>query len=320
MGVSKYACSCAHLWKEFRSPIFSLEEPPVSAHVVVDVEDPSKATDEFRACGPAGGVLDVKQTFGVCGDGVPYLSIFIKSITCAWAIAVLGQSIAKQTHPEFWIALLSYWGWIVTNLYFLCSIACTLFLSRSQFRQQGQSSAGWLPNLTWSLFAMALPAEILICILYWVLDYDGNLDYVRVMVHGGGILLIIVDGVVVNRIPIRAKQLIFSELLSVTWIIWSIIHDLAGIGNPNRNDGDPDTDDDSIYGAISWKNSTTSAVVLSVAVVLVVNPLLFLLCRFITRLPPRRLLLEVSANEKAMAIELPGDDTSGSATADVRVN
>ena len=59
---------------------------------------------------------------------------------------------------------------------------------------------------------MVLPAEILICILYWYLEFDGSIDYVNVMSHGGGILLIIFDGIVVNRIPIRAKQLIFVEL------------------------------------------------------------------------------------------------------------
>ena len=152
MGVSTNVCSCARLWKEFRSPIFSLEEPLVGTRIVADIlEDPSRATDEVRACGPVtvGGVLDVKQTFGVCGDRVPYLAIFIKSIIFAWTISVWAQSIADETHPTFWFAYLTNWGWIVTNLYFLCSIACTLSLSRSKFRQQGRSSAGWLPNLTW---------------------------------------------------------------------------------------------------------------------------------------------------------------------------
>ena len=89
MGVSTNVCSCAaHLWKEFRSPIFSLEERLVETRTVADIEDPSRATDQVRACGPVGGVLDVKQTFGLCGDRVPYQAIFIKSIIFAWTISI----------------------------------------------------------------------------------------------------------------------------------------------------------------------------------------------------------------------------------------
>ena len=38
-------------------------------------------------------------------------------------------------------------------------------------------------------------------------------------------------------------------------------------------------DDNSIYGALGWKNNTTTAIITSVLVLLIGNPVIFLLCR-----------------------------------------
>ena len=107
------------------------------------------------------------------------------------------------------------------------------------------------------------------------------------MVHGGALALVAIDAFLLNRTPLRMKQFVWFELFSICYILWTVIHAYSGIGNP-YNDG-VDKSDDAIYESLAWKNDTTRAVIMSVGVVFVANPIVFLFCRFVSRLPPRRL-------------------------------
>ena len=98
-------------------------------------------------------------------------------------------------------------------------------------------------------------------------------------------VLIMIDGFLLSRLPLRMKQFIFSEIFAFLYQLWSVIHAFSGIGNPWRAEDD---DDDALYDSLAWKNNTVFAVVMSVAVLLVFNPIIFLLCRAVSRLPPRR--------------------------------
>ena len=111
------------------------------------------------------------------------------------------------------------------------------------------------------------------------------------MVHGAGILPLLLDGLVMNRVPLRMKQFIFFESFSFVYLVWNGVHALLGIGNPGSNGGTDDTDDDAIYASLNWRNRTTYAVILSFAVLFVVNPVCFLVCRAVTLLLPRRIVM-----------------------------
>ena len=144
--------------------------------------------------------------------------------------------------------------------------------------------------------AIAVPAEVMITILYWVLEFDGTVEYVSVMVHGGGMVLIIIDGFFLSRLPLRMKQFILSEMFSFLYVLWNVIHGFSGIGNPYADDGTQS--DDAIYDSLAWKNNNKSAMILSVGILLVGNPIIFLLCRAVSRLPPRRLCGEGEGQQR----------------------
>ena len=127
-----------------------------------------------------------------------------------------------------------------------------------------------------ALFAIALPVEIMITILFWVLEFDGEVKYISVMVHGGGMALIVIDGFLLSRIPLRMKQFLLFQTFTILYLIWNVVHAYSGIGNP-YNDGESQ-DDDAIYASLAWKNNTMGAAILSAGIVCVANPVLFLLC------------------------------------------
>ena len=110
--------------------------------------------------------------------------------------------------------------------------------------------------------------------------------YVEVMLHGGGAALIIIDGFLLNRIPLRMKRLIISEMYGAIFVLWTVIHAFSGIGNPRRDD------DDAIYDVLPWKNDPGKAVMYMVVILFVVNPTIFLLCWAVSRSLPKRLCVQ----------------------------
>jgi hypothetical protein len=137
------------------------------------------------------------------------------------------------------------------------------------------------------MFAIVLPAEIVIAGLYWSLLFSGYSSYQNIMLHGVGVVLILIDGFIINRTPLRMKQFVLYEAFSLAYTLWSIIFTFSDLTNPWQDAGYQD--DDAIYPPLRWKTNTTSVIVLCVILLLIVNPAVFLICRWISRVLPKRL-------------------------------
>ncbi|KAL7518710.1 hypothetical protein ACHAWX_003520 [Stephanocyclus meneghinianus] len=255
------------LRRELTSPMFDLIEPP-------------KNEGDTALC-----LIDVSKTFS---PRPRCLSIAAKVFLTAWAIAIMALSIEQTQFESFWLAYLTHWGWTVTVAYFVFSLCTAFYWRNCEPDDDAGGSCGILVKITWSLFAIALPAEVVICLLFWVLEFDGTVRYVSMMVHGVGIILIVIDGLIVNRIPLRMKQFFLFEGFSALYLLWSIAFSFSGLGNPYKESGAQD--DDAIYSSMRWKTDTASAVTVAALALLVANPIVFLLCRAVSRLPPRRLV------------------------------
>lgn len=285
-----FAC-CSAIGREFRSPMFDLAERrrrddapsndgDDSAAVLSSSNDPSEEE----------AIMDVVRTFSPRPRAA---YIFAKVFIAAWIVSIMASSITKATHSSFWMAYLTHWGLVVTAAYALMSVFVAAYFAMRPPENPGAPEGGklLLVKITWALFAIALPGEIVITILFWVLEFDGTVRYVSVMVHGGALVLVAIDGFLLSRIPLRMKQFFLYESFSVIYILWSVIHAYSGIGNP-YNDG-VDKTDDAIYDSLAWKNNVANAAILSVGVVFVFNPIVFLFCRAVSRMFPRRLIEEV---------------------------
>lgn len=119
------------------------------------------------------------------------------------------------------------------------------------------------------------------------------------MLHGVGSLLLIADGNIINRIPLRMKQIILFEALAFAYVVWSLIFSYSDLTNPWQEAGYQD--DDAIYPPLRWKTNTGMVIVLCVILMCVVNPIVFLICRWISRLLPKRL---AEVEEKTGDVEL----------------
>jgi len=256
-----------------------------------DLSEPPKNEGDTAA-----SLIDVSRTFS---PRPRCLSIAAKVFLTAWVIAIMALSIEQTQFENFWLAYLTHWGWTVTVAYFLFSLGTACYLSKFALANGVDRICGVLVKITWGLFAIALPSEVIICLLFWFLEFDGSVQYVSLMLHGIGILLIAIDGFLINRIPLRMKQFFLFEAFAAIYLIWNIVFSFSGLGNPYRESGAQD--DDAIYSSLRWKTNTASAVTTAVLVLVVANPILFLLCRAVSRLPPRRL---VTTETKSGEIEL----------------
>lgn len=117
-------------------------------------------------------------------------------------------------------------------------------------------------------------------------------------------IICLVEGLVVNRIPLRIQQIVFPMIIAVLYLTWTLIHALLlNVGNPNVNG--TDGDDDAIYQSISWKRRPVAALMIATLTVVVVVPFLFMVT-YVLSLPMRRYIQKADGqvSTRRMALEM----------------
>jgi hypothetical protein len=106
------------------------------------------------------------------------------------------------------------------------------------------------------------------------------LRLVSVLSHGVVAVLVFLDGLFVNSIPLRLRHWFeFVMPVDLLYIIWSVLHSslVFGIGNPDNQDEDPETNDDLIYTVLDWGQEPAQTGVMAALIVLVLSPVIYLL-------------------------------------------
>ena len=242
----------------------------------------------FSLTDTIGQTIDVKETFSPSEHRVVYG--IIKAAILLWTTSIVVLDIrvfASIDAAHFWLAFLTHWGLVFTLATNLLSLSMFVyFLPYVQTNLGGleENVKNGLVRFTWAIFTITINIALLITLLYWILDYNGGaVDYLNAMKHGGLALITTLDVLVVNRIPIRLKQLTFVMITYVLYFSWSIIHAISGMGTP-LSDGDYYTDDDSIYPVMNWKKRRLSALIVSLASLTIVSPSLFMFLWYLSTL------------------------------------
>ena len=141
----------------------------------------------------------------------------------------------------------------------------------------------WRIYITWILFIIGIHTTSVATLLYWPLIYDPETTVIyfsTIMGHGGLFVLLLIDGLFVNRIPVRIYHWFVLILpFDILYIIWSLIHDFAtNTGNPDNNDNDPSTNDDAIYqGVLEWNSNWQKALIWSIVCIFGLGIVMFLI-------------------------------------------
>ena len=218
--------------------------------------------------------LDVPATFGP----VTALSFLGKVCTCGYI--VLTQVMAWEASPYLYFYYAYYTSW---SLFFATLYAVFSFLnSMCQIPQPVDGRVQGRGKITWIVFNLAVFGQGLSTLVYWALvhDYGRQVEYLEVATHGLVFAVVCIDGFVISRIPLRWMHIWLGWTVLGCFLLWTIVHEALGIGNPNEQDNDPETNDDAIYSSLSWneENARQSAVLAGI-MLLVVTPALFCILR-----------------------------------------
>jgi len=242
-GCLRKTC-CNRLVEEWRLGMYSLEES-------------------------SGEIIDLEKVFKPCPFrlwGVVKFGLF------AWTLEVNIHSIV--THTELWMAFLTNWQTLIVLAYISASLLVHVNVLPVSENEKGQVNI-WT-RLTWTLYTVSLSLSLFAAIMFWYLVYTGGgIDYIMVMPHGGVFVFVLLDGMFINRIPIRLRQLFWLEGLGLLFMLWTLIFAFSGFDNSVRSDEDPATDDDALYGVLNWEKRTQGAGILCAIIFFIIFPFLF---------------------------------------------
>lgn len=215
-------------------------------------------------------------------------TFYIRSAILAIALHVLYFDVTHYPPHNLWVYMfyLTHWGHCINTWYLLCSWMCCLMHTQYHNESKAESSLpiydsqtkpSRLIKHTWSMYATAAPLSLAITLLYWtaiapVAYGPETFSYVSVMEHGGICLLVLVDGLCVGSVPLRAKQFVYLMSVCVAYLLWSMVNFALDLGNGEW----PEYDDDALYPVLQWGvESRRLSAMISAVVIVVICPVLY---------------------------------------------
>jgi hypothetical protein len=224
-------------------------------------------------------VIDVEASFAPSNR----LAVLLKLLATVYISFVWAYEWSGEDHREFWFAYLSNWALSFSVVYTWLSLINSL-LGVEQPRRHTDNVIGRVAA-QWYMFNLAILASIFALVLWWVDVYESSETSINLMnlsVHGGTLFVLLLEGFVVNRIPIRWFFWWGTGLpFGLAYAGWTFIHSESEIGNPN------DADSDLIYDAIDWKDDWGETLTLFLISILLFVPIVqsFLFCISIYGMP-----------------------------------
>lgn len=223
--------------------------------------------------------LDLHATFAPRG-----VLIFIwKAIVAIFVIATFVYTLVDSQYRGFYFAYVTNWSLLVSCVYVILSLFNSCCVSHRQHPGERQR-IGTITALTWISYVIASHAEPLVTIFFWSAEYTRELEvnFDSLAPHGLVAVLILVDGILINRIPVHWIHYWYLIVpYDLIYLLWTVLHFVFDVGNPNQSDQDPSSNDDAIYQVLQWEDDWEMALVLTV-LVFVIGPIFFFLQRRLT--------------------------------------
>ncbi|EJK75695.1 hypothetical protein THAOC_02575 [Thalassiosira oceanica] len=193
--------------------------------------------------------IDVHRTFAP----KPTLrTALLKIVSLALALSTALMVATSTDSPVFELAYLTIWSLLFALLYQITSIGVMLRLSRMEGCEK-KERLHWSTKIAWATYALASTLEATVALSYWPLRLAGvvtdPITYTNFMTHGGIALIVLIDGSLLCKIPLRLKQVLLPMSVGCAYTMWTIIHWKLNLGNPHTEDFD------TIYEILDWQKS-----------------------------------------------------------------
>ena len=134
---------------------------------------------------------------------------------------------------------------------------------------------GIIVTMTWFLYSIALPAEFIVAIGFWKFIYnpDEPLTFITIYQHAIIGFLLLFDGNVIGRIPLRLKHCKGLLVYGITYLLWSLVFSYFKLGKRHKG---------VIYDFMDWRRDPGLAAAIGSLLLFVIGPMVFLTCWWIS--------------------------------------
>ena len=159
--------------------------------------------------------LNVQTTF----TPTPKILVLLEKFTILGMCGYAAYLTATGTVGLFWFAFLTYISFLLCMLYFVLSTVSVLFIG-----ERSQNELTVFDKIIWGLFAGCAGLEFFVTFNYWAMVYgpSSTLTFDTVFTHGIIFVLLLLDGFVVHRLPMRLKQVYIIVPLYMVYLIWTM--------------------------------------------------------------------------------------------------
>jgi hypothetical protein len=213
-------------------------------------------------------------------------TLFCKMVLGGWAVSCFVVAIVETRYKAYEMAYLTNWSLAITSIYFILSIIASLssFCTSSYtLIDENNQSSKLQPFMTKSLtitFTIASVQQLFVTI-FWLtntmdLSQMAFLElYVIVVGHGPLALIVLLDGLVLNAIPVRARHITFVWILQGLYLLWTVIYSILDIKNPWTYMVDGNTDAGIYTGFLNWRLYPGKTLLFSLGFVFIITPITF---------------------------------------------
>jgi hypothetical protein len=251
----------------------------------------------FAVHGTSDRLLNVPATFSPRGVVAFVIKLLLLGLSVTSMILAVMYTRGSSL---LFVAYLTNWALIWTVLYSLLSFCNSV----RKIKQPSSSSSSSSPRTTtgggsdaagfvgvraaatWLLFTLAAHTQMMASLLYWALVHqpEWGCSFGTIMFHGGLLLVLLLEGQTMNRIPIRWNHFPFVFAFHFIYLVWAtLVHGTYEIGNPDRRGPVAVYS----YDVVDWTGNPPATLSLALIVQLGIVPILYGIL-FVISLPCRR--------------------------------
>ena len=230
---------------------------------------------------------------------------FLKCLFVGFAMGSLIVELIQSENLCFYFSFLTRWGILISNVYLLLSWFASFGWIAVTSNENDMEATNW-GKLVWGFFATAINSQVSIFLVFWLSLYKGEpIEYHILYGHCFLLLITAIDGYVINRTPIRIKQVFLVYIVAGAYTVWTIIHDsVEDIDGDDDQLNDNTVDDDALYSIINWSRRPKQTLAVNFILFFVVIPVSLALTWSLSVLIPRRYLVEESMDIESADSEL----------------
>ena len=221
-----------------------------------------------------GRIIDIESSFA---PGPTVFTVLWRAAVIGWIITTCVLHLWGRSRAEIgmWFGQYSNLSVLATVLYFVSALVAAIQIDGSIVKQR----VTWWVKATWLWFSMAATLQLAAVLLFWVLVWKpgDEVTYFELASHGLFFLVLLIDGLAVNKIPVRLKGILPLLGYNVLYMVWSMVHSYCRLGNHSSTSNDPNSDDDALYAVLNWRVRLNVAVGTAVVCNVLLFPSLYLL-------------------------------------------